>query len=772
MKKLITLGVFLLMLGFSATGQTPEQGKIFPEDPTPAITATREDGVFSTKGMSAFTAFLLQDLHKMKQHPGYMSELELIEKYGLRRRGNNLYANSFIIGTDDFSISDLRPQGVIPGRRAGKVHTALVPINNIQQIAAMPAVKLLQIGEKMERYMDSARMATNVDKVHQGLAPLSMAYTGKDVVVGVIDGGFDLTHPNFYDTSGVSNYRIKRVWKQADQSGVPPTGYNYGSEFTTEPAILASKTDDSSYSSGGNHGSHVAGTAAGAGGYPNSPYKGVAYESDIVLVGYTFTSADAVEGIQYIHDYAASVGKPSVINMSFGSLLGPHDGTSAFDQFCDSATGPGSLLVVAAGNDGSTPAYFGHDFQQNDTVARTFLTFKEAPAGNGAGVGCIYGVPNENFSVRVRLFNTATSTLEDVTSYKPATIGAVYSDTLWGSNNMPSFVNFYCGYDAETNRPNIYFQVINSYQFDGSRKLVVEIKGYNTSVKMWGSHIANKLFFTNSGYLPPVYTGSTEQTIGDGGCGAGVITVGASTVKDNWFPLNNVPQSLTPGHNWALVGDIAPFSSKGPTTDGRVKPDITAPGNILASSVNSFSPLYDAFGIRTVKSVTHGSNTWLYGMMEGTSMAAPIVTGILALWLEQNPNLTREQAIAKMKATAITDNFTGTIPANGSNTWGWGKINAFAGLVTVSVENVPNQFGMKIYPNPATTELNIAFDEKVLTSEVVIFDITGKTVFSKNVKNISAGHVERIGTEVLASGSYILKINNDGKVGSYKIVKQ
>jgi len=125
-----------------------------------------------------------------------------------------------------------------------------------------------------------------------------------------------------------------------------------------------------------------------------------------------------------------------------------------------------------------------------------------------------------------------------------------------------------------------------------------------------------------------------------------------------------------------------------------------------------------------------------------------------------------------MKATAITDNFTGTIPSNGSNTWGWGKINAFAGLLTVSVENVPNDFGMKIYPNPATTELNIGFGNKVGTSQVVIYDITGKVVLSKEMRNVSAGHVETINTEGLASGTYVLKISNDNKSGSYKIVKQ
>ena len=71
-------------------------------------------------------------------------------------------------------------------------------------------------------------------------------------------------------------------------------------------------------------------------------------------------------------------------------------------------------------------------------------------------------------------------------------------------------------------------------------------------------------------------------------------------------------------------------------------------------------------------------------------MASPMVTGVLALWLEAYPNLTPTQAKTLLKDNAWTDSFTGTIPANGSNTWGWGKVDAQYGLIDL-LTKIPTQ---------------------------------------------------------------------------------
>ena len=72
-----------------------------------------------------------------------------------------------------------------------------------------------------------------------------------------------------------------------------------------------------------------------------------------------------------------------------------------------------------------------------------------------------------------------------------------------------------------------------------------------------------------------------------------------------------------------------------------MKPDITAPGNVIISSVNSFdTENYSQNSKYTVTGLTNGSKNWYYGTMQGTSMAAPMVTGIIANWLQTNPKLT------------------------------------------------------------------------------------------------------------------------------------
>lgn len=769
MKKLTLLSILFLVLGVNARAQSTDgaDGRMFPI--STARTATESEGLFSTKGMSPLTALLILDMKTREKNPGAITDKELIKKYCLINKGNKLYANSFIVGDGNFSIGMLDGFGVIPGSKSGKVYTGLVPIDQLAKVAASGIVTYLQIGTPVYPDMDSARISTNVNQAHKGLPPLNMPYTGKGVVVGDIDDGFDFTHPNFYDTSGANNYRIKRVWNQKDNSGTPPAGYSYGTEYASQVAMLSAGTDDP-YA---DHGSHTAGIAAGAGGYPNSPYRGVAYESDIVMVAYNGGGASVADAIKYIQAYAASVNKPCVINMSFSHQDGPHDGTSLEDRYNDSLVSPGNLLIKSAGNNGTYPLYIGYKFVLTDTTRITFCAFGNAAVhpSNGSGSAYIWGNPNENFSVRAILYNTSTKTREDFTSYKvPANVNTVFIDTLVGTNNIPAYVLYSCGINPINNKPTITVSMYNALQPNGDRKIALEITGRDTEIKMWGDREGNPSF-NNQGFTVNGLNGTTDHTVSDGGsCGKGVITVGAYTIKNNWIALNNNVQTAPAV---AMIGDIAPFSSKGPTADDRMKPDITAPGNIIASSVNSFSSSYGPLSNRTAKAVTIGSQTWYFGMMEGTSMSTPMVTGIVALWLQKYPKLSQAQALSLMKGTAILDAYTGVIPATGSNVWGWGKINAFQGLITVlGIDDVQNTISAKVYPNPVTNEVNIAFENRSEAGMAVLYDMTGKIIFAKQLGTIHAGQVETINTNVFATGTYVLKISSNDKVSSYKIVKQ
>lgn len=772
MKQLNIYLLLFLTLGFKAEAQENDNGKTLPEIPPATRYLTEKDGLFTTKGMSANTALLLVDWMQLKKNHSAIGEKELIEKYGLIKKGGKLYANSFLMGTKGFTTTSLGELGVLPGSKSGDVFTAMLPVERIVEIVKQPNVRYVDIGSVSTMFMDSSRRQTNVDKVHAGMAPLNMPYTGKGVVVGDLDVGFDFTHPNFYDTTGQYNYRVKRVWDQYNPNGTAPAGYAYGSEYITEAQILNAKSDIISQFISIDHATHTAGTAAGAGGYPGSPYRGVAYESDLVLVSCNIESeASVIDAIRYVQDYAASVGKPCVINMSFGHHQGPHDGTSFADRMRDSLSGPGKLLVQAAGNDGLNPMYIDHKFLLSDTVIYTFAVMSNK--FSGSGIVNVWGKPNENFSVRAILLNTKTNTITYAPVYKvAAAVGGVIIDSL------PQI--FKVTYTAEINplnsKPHVKLEFENKVPDSLGLRVLLEVTGYNTSIQMWGQQ-KNETDFTSLGYKSTVLKNATnkaldgrmDHTMSDGGgCSNGVITVGAYTSKNQWMSLNN-KQCYPPV--MASVGDIAPFSSMGPTADGRTKPDITAPGNILASSVNSFSSTYNALSDRTVKSVTYSSKTWYFGMMEGTSMACPMVTGIVALWLQKYPKLTKEQALDMMKKTAITDNYTGTIPATGSNTWGWGKINAFIGM-TLSVEKAAVKNTLKVYPNPASNELHIAFDKQANNTMITIADVTGKIVYSNNVGTLTGGSEQVVNMGNNPAGIYILRIANNGEEAVYKIVKQ
>ena len=207
-----------------------------------------------------------------------------------------------------------------------------------------------------------------------------------------------------------------------------------------------------------------------------------------------------------------------------------------------------------------------------------------------------------------------------------------------------------------------------------------------------------KLLFTESdeNLLVTVYTANGQQVLTrqidhvntqeDISVDLGTITSGAYTTYARY--------------TGSYVNSIASFSSKGPTADGRMKPDITAPGNAIVSSIPDITSVTNYADGKT--SETIGDKTYYWAYMSGTSMASPFVTGVLATWLEANPQLTPEKVREVLSTTAMTDNYTGTCP---NNTWGYGKLDAYEGLLKViattpiqNLEKMPD--AIMLYPNP------------------------------------------------------------------------
>ena len=673
MNKKITLSLFLVL--FAALAAMPQK-LLQPEN------KGKEDKPHverHLKGLSQPSAALFQDLLSLGRELT-VKDKEIIEKYSLIQREDEVFAGAMVEFDEGFDPSILNRFGISILSRQKELALLLIPINNFISFARSQLVGFLDIGVKAKPNMNSAREQTFTNDVNSGLN-LPKAYLGKDVVIGIIDIGFDYTHPNFWDSTQ-TNYRIKRVWDCTATTGTPPEDFVYGNELRTQEEIINDSTDNATQ----NHGSHTAGIAAGGGSADSlcRPYRGIAPMSDIVLVATNGRNTDFIAGIDYIRRYAASVGKPCVINISWGSHVGPHDGTSWKDRYFDyftQAYPEGFILVGSAGNEGNERLHF-HTAEQynNGMMMGSLISF----SGQTAGTTYLDIWADSSFAILITAFDTLTGSNYEIASFfcqrdSSGFIGADYSEWTIGTNNQTSpdscYLKAYMELYQYNNKLNMVLDIDNEQQSNPNIFLLVQMTSLadSNSVHMW---LSNAEFMSvSSNYITTA--GDKECTIGElGGTGNSIISVGAYVSKKSWTDMSSNPWI----YSSAVLYDIASFSSHGPTADGRVKPDITAPGHAVSSSVNSFSNRYTSSSQTTLCGIpADDERYWLYGLMSGTSMAAPVVTGILALWLEAYPELTLAQAKSLLRESAINDNYTG-VCTNGDMRWGYGKVNAYDGL--------------------------------------------------------------------------------------------
>lgn len=763
MKINITHSLYFLMLLLNVNSFSQNIARKKKGDPTlPSFTYERPSNC------ALNTSLLMMDIKQNKDFK------YLKERFSLTEINSELYVDAFIKIGDDFDKNKVELLGVELNTKAGNFCTARIPINNLEELFSVNGIMTIEIGEKVYPTLDNARALTNVNQVHNGTG-LPQTYTGNGVIVGIIDSGIDYTHPTFRNLN-TQQTRISRVWEQTE-AGTPPTGLNYGNEIIGASNISTNANDNVNGVSSGSHGTHTTGIAAGSGGISGSSFKGIAYDSEIVLVPTNFTNTGVFNGIQYIFNYATSVSKPAVVNMSLGSQIGPHDGTSTFDQLCNNIVGPGKILVGSAGNDGSNNLHLGKVFSTSSNTLLSYVNFNDSNSTAGISSFDIWGEVGKNFSVAVNVYNINTNTYEAYTPYINTSTGTSTSTTqnfnLYDADVfVPDLCTVQVTYEKtnnQNNKPHVQLYINNSLQDDNYRYILIEVTSTNGVVNTW----CTKCSFKNLTYLSPVQNGDTNMTVTEtGGTGNSIISVGAYTSNNSYTNISNSNPALDfPGS----LGSIAAFSSIGPTVDGRVKPDITAPGNVVVSSVNHFDNKYLSGGSswnNVVSGLTDNTNNWYFAAMQGTSMAAPVVTGIVALWLQAKPNLTVAQINTILHTTSITDNFTGTGSYIPNNIYGWGKINAYSGIqyinqfLNLDTFNSSNNF--IVFPNPTSSKIYITSKEYVGNYE--IFNTVGQKIIEGSFNSIL--DEKELDLSSLQSGLYILNFNGENSNKSIRIIKQ
>ena len=687
--------------------------------------------------------------------------------YAVSQNDSQTVVSAFLHLNDENDLEGLEANGVVINAQYGTILSVRIPADNLEAVSQLPSVKYVEIGRPVRKLMNNVRSAdfTNVDALHAGTG-LSQAYTGKGVVVGIIDGGLQYNHINFYDPES-QELRLKRVWNQ-NMNGNAPDGYHYGTEYTTPEDIEKAQRDESSES----HATHVMGIAAGS--YKGNSYYGIAPDADLVFVSYNLadnssSNTSITDGIKYIYDYAESVGKPCVINMSLGSHIGPHDGTSTFDRICDDLQGEGRLLVGAAGNEGGYPIHAQKTLAINDTTMTSLIEFDPywfLYSNVMTSTVDIWGDAGKDFTVKVivydkksnkavytsEAFSTATGTSKIIQNPTGA-MGEVLIATATDPNN----------HKGNATIEAILRRVEDDYYvgFEVSGSAGTTLNAWADAYISWLTNAGNNKF-TN---------GDSNSTMGEiGGTGKRIISVGAYTSN------NYVEHHYSSEYNESsqTIDQLATFSSHGPTVDGRMKPDIAAPGTMLVSSLNSTTCQRGGSDYDYVVSIENiDKSNYYYGSMEGTSMASPVVTGTLATWLQAKPKLTPEQVREVFAHTAKTDNYTGNIAGVGDNLWGYGKLDAYNGLVYCldlsGIDETGAPTRPMVYPNPASTECHFLLPSDDQGVSVTLYSLNGSEVYRQYAGDVQAGEPTTVALNSIAPGIYLMRITGEKSLITTKL---
>jgi subtilisin family serine protease len=574
------------------------------------------------------------------------------------------------------SLNDFGTVTTVAGRIA-VLHTEL---RELPIMARLQFITKIEQSWPLHAYLDKSVPDIGADTVwNQVRDSQNRNVTGLGVIVGFVDTGIDISHPDFAFPNGTT--KILYVWDQTT-SGNPPLSFSYG--YECDSIDVRNRTCPETDTFG--HGTHVAGIAAST-GLATGKYMGVAPNADIIFVksghevcggtGWTFDSAEILDGVNYIVTRARQLGKRAVINLSLGGNIGAHDGSDPMEIALDHFVESGTPVVVAAGNQERDNAHI-----QGHLTMGTNVTFDIAVAETTTDLAIdIWYSQADEIDATLAMPSGELFTVPRSTSTKQGNVTTMGRATVYGKE--------------------LYFEVNSRNSLPASGWRVTLVPRHVNSGGKWDAWVdttscayPGASFLQGKGYII-----DRNDTIGIPGTAHYVVTVGAYVTKTSWKGENNE----TFGSNSTIIGSIATYSSSGPTRDGRIKPDVVAPGSVIASARS--------------EAVAQGPSDPdpFHRILAGTSMAAPHVAGTIALVLQYSPNLPAVELPQLIGETARLDVHTGILP-NGSPTWGYGKIDARTATGLFRLTLIINDL-------PAATKASVSFDDRKLqtTSNVWLY---------------------------------------------------
>ncbi len=643
-----------------------------------------------------------------------------------------------VIVRGDLDREFLKGLGAEPQTVLSGLVTARVPVDALPALVASRRISRIQAGSGMEYLLDKNQVETDVESMWGGAPPQypTGGYTGQGVVIGIVDTGIDRNHLDFKNADGTT--RIRYMWDHTGGPEPPPAGYTYGQEWTASEINAGQCIEQDAVG----HGTHIAGVATGNGratgnGVPQFTYVGMAPEADIIAVKLDFPSdVEVIDGVSYIFQKADQLGEDAVVLLAVGKQSGPHDGTDPLDLAIDAMTGPGHLVVAAAGNEGMNKIHSEIAITPHQTTSTTFNIPSYGYASNPfiAVDGWLTQGP------------TISVTLTTPSGYNlgPIAVGQV---NVWSNADGSVRLEVPAGSPTQ-----LHLSVSNP----GAGTWTVRVNAGNSSSGTMDFWISD---YDLAGSKPEMVQGQTfAKCVASPATATNVVAVGAYTTKKYWTDQ----YGGTKFYLSAVMDQIADFSSRGPRRDGVLKPEITASGYGVASARSTAATIYSGYIVLDK----------VHCMMYGTSIAAASVAGAAALLLEEFPGLDPSSLKTLLQGRANVDQYTGAVP---NPTWGYGKLCLTAATTAVGDTGPGTGLLTRMlgapYPNPTGAMTRVPVNLDVAGDVTVsVYDVTGRTVRVLYSGSMDAGpHVlswdgtNQMSQAVPSGSYYVVAVNRTAR---------
>lgn len=286
----------------------------------------------------------------------------IVKFFGTERELETLLRNVFEEDASNIRITDL----------SGKYAILEVPEDLIERVAALPEIEYMEKPKRLFFAVDNGRSASCINSLQtgamqQGQGNARNQLTGRGVIVAIVDSGIDYAHPDFRNEDGTT--RILELWDQTLDTVFDREDINAALEQPTERERyeICPSIDRSG------HGTHVAGIAAGNGRASRGRYRGVAFESDLLIVKLGTPgendfprTTELMRAVDYCVKKSREYGRPIAINLSFGNSYGSHSGTSLLENYLNDMADFGrNVIVVGSGNDGAAALHTAGKVERN-----------------------------------------------------------------------------------------------------------------------------------------------------------------------------------------------------------------------------------------------------------------------------------------------------------------------------------------------------------------------------------------------------------------------